>query len=136
MNFDLKNIWVTRCRARAKLIGCAGCQKTDVELGVKNEMSLTKMVRGGSTVAEMKTVIRKSGWWCRKCVRKWKGTAATTTSKRDEFPPGPEGERKFQWWKFKMVEEESRNNDPVVWDDVAGRMIYARLRPDLVAAKP
>ena len=123
MNFMRRGVWITRCRTRAKRIGCVGCQKTGAELGTKGEMSLTSMQRSGASIADLKAAIRESGWWCRKCVRQHKGTAATTTNLRDQFTPGPSGDLEFQRYRYKTLKDEmTALGYEVTWDEAAGRM--------------
>lgn len=117
MTFDQKVVWVMRVRARARRHGCE-CGRTGIELGIKSGESLNRMVRRGAHVSELKTAIREHGWWCRRCVRRWKGTAAPTQKYRDRFPPGPEGERLYQYDKFeRSVPVLAEKGIVLYWDD-------------------
>jgi hypothetical protein len=93
MKFDRKMQFVSRVRTRARRRGCQQCHRI-TEVGIMGPETLNAMMRRGAPVAELKAAIREKGWYCRKCVRKSKGTSAAT-SLRDQFPPGPDGTRRF-----------------------------------------
>ncbi len=92
--------FVVRVRSRAKRQGCRKCKRV-VEVGIMGEVPLSHLAKEGN-LRKIKTAIRERGWYCRKCVRKSKGTAATTTTLRDQFPHTPEGEREFHKYCFKL----------------------------------
>ena len=75
--------FVRRARKRARLNGCKKCHKSK-EVGVKGTPRLAEMARGGATLEEIKTAIRKRGWFCRSCVSKAEGTTAAATL-RDQY---------------------------------------------------
>lgn len=101
MKFDRKQQYVIRTRTRARKQGCKKCHRV-IEVGIFGSESLNQMVRRGADLKEIKSMIREKGWYCRKCVRKSKGTAAAATTLRDQFPPTPEGEREFHKHCFKL----------------------------------
>ena len=120
MKFDRKGVFITRCRSRARKQGCRACRRI-TELGVKCEKSLIQRVRSGASIEELKQTIRDHGWYCRKCVRKWKGTAAVSANLRDQFPPGPEGEKLYNRHRYEVAKPEMEKvGYKVTWDEEAG----------------
>lgn len=99
MTFDRIQQFVARVRKLAKKRGCRKCKRV-VEVGIMGPVSLNHLVRKGN-LQKVKTAIRTHGWYCRRCVRKSKGTAAATTL-RDQFPPTPEGERAYYKHCFEL----------------------------------
>jgi hypothetical protein len=87
--------YVKELRRKARLDGCMECWR-DVEVGFRGQPTLSEMYRGGSTIEEIDEAAQKRGWYCRKCARKLGVTAATT--RRGDFPPGPEGEEEYKKW--------------------------------------
>lgn len=106
MTFDRKKRMVTVYRARARKLGCKDCLELK-EVGLKNKVSLAVMVREGASVFDLKAAMQEDGWYCRKCVRKWNGTAAasTSTNLRDRFPVGPKGQRQFMRYRMERCRE-------------------------------
>lgn len=91
--------FVARARRRARMKGCQKCKRV-VEVGIMGEVPLSHLAKEGN-LRKVKAAIRERGWYCRKCVRKSKGTAAATTL-RDQFPPTSEGEREFHQHCFEL----------------------------------
>ena len=115
MTFDRIQQFVARARRRAKSKGCQKCKRV-VEVGIMGNVSLNHLARKGN-LEEIKTAIRGRGWYCRKCVRKSKGTAAATTL-RDQFPPTAEGEQEFQKRCFELERDKFiKMGWNVQWDE-------------------
>lgn len=118
MTFDRINEFCARARKRANKKGCTGCSRV-AQLGIKTERSLTRMARSGCAIEEIKDAIREHGWYCKKCIRKFQGTSATTTTLRDQFPPGPSGDRVFNRHRYEV----GKNSTPgyiLSWDEEKG----------------
>ena len=107
--------FVARVRRQAKVRGCQKCRRV-VEVGIMGDVPLSHLAKGGDLL-KIKAAIREKGWYCRKCVRKSKGTAATTTL-RDQFPPTPEGEREYHKHLFETEREKFvKMGWNVQWDE-------------------
>jgi len=104
MKFDRKQQYVAKVRARARKHGCRKCKRV-IELGITGDESLNQMMRRGASIREIKTAIRTRGWYCRKCVRKSKGTTAAATLRDQYDMTDPEQEKAYhvRVWNMKPV---------------------------------